>query len=71
MSDLVGNLEDRFSHNEAQVMSNQPDKKELHLTVTKLYEPCGEKTCPAVWRRSDTNLAVHPQKMARGLKYQM
>ena len=48
MSDLVGNPEDRFSHNEAQFVSSR-----WFLT------------------KSDINRDIQPQKMARGLKFQI
>ena len=35
------------------------------------YESRREKACPRFLTRSDTNLAVQTQKMARGLKFQI
>ena len=39
------------------------------VQVQKSYDPCREKTCPGFPTRSDTNRAVQPQMMARGLKF--
>ena len=44
MSDLVGNPEEWFSHNEAQIIIDISEEKER----IKLDEPCGEKQ----WYRS-------------------
>ena len=35
----------------------------------RIYEPCHEKTSLCFLTRSNTNRAVQPQKMARGLKF--
>ena len=55
MSDLVGNPEDRFSHNGTQIM------QALSQENLSLGSPT----------RSNTNPAVQPQKMGRGLKFQI
>ena len=55
MSDRVGNPEDRFSHNKAQIM------RALSRENLSLGFPT----------RSNTNPAVQPQKMGRGLKFQI
>ena len=36
-----------------------------------MFEPSYEKTCLREVTRSDTNLAAQPQKLARGLKFQI
>ena len=56
MSDLVGNPEDRFSHNEAQIIIGITEKKGR----IKIDERCGEKQ----WYRS----ACASQKMRPKLK---
>ena len=64
MSDLVGNPEDRFSHNEAEM------KHALQNPLT--FEPRCEKIGLRGFRPDPTQTgAVQPQKMARGVKFRI
>ena len=45
--------------------------QEQEIRVLTLFEPCREKICFRFFStRSDTNRALQPQKIARGLKFQ-
>ena len=72
MSDLVGNPEYLFPHNEAQLI--QVSKVGLVTALVILVQTKNEPRCEKnrssgflTW--SDTNRAVQSQKMARGLKF--
>ena len=43
-----------------------------HSITATSYEPCHEKTClPGFLTRSDSNRPAQPQKLSRGLKFQI
>ena len=64
MSDLVGNPEDRFSPNKAQVICS------IFRNWMKKYELHPEKTLSSGFpNRPETNPAVQLKKMARDLKF--
>ena len=94
MSDLVGNPEDRFSHNEAHIQCHKTfmlrpactalqhyESQEIsifrlsrQLTVLVSIEHMSLVVRKLVFgfpTRSDTNRAVRPQKIARGLKFRI
>ena len=72
---LVGNPEDRFSHNEAKIQSSDLAtllslQTDTEIESQFLYESRCEKTgFSGFLTRCDTNRAVQPREMARGLKF--
>ena len=63
VSDLIGNPEDRFSRVVAHMVLSVIETHQFHLSS-------GILSSSRFSTRSDTNQAVQPQKMARGLKFQ-
>ena len=74
MSDLVGNHEDRFSRDNTQLataLRNEFIFDFMRLQKEADFSRIRENLSSGLPTRSDTNQAVQPQRMARGLKFRI